>query len=298
MEIRMECQRTIIYFSTYRGGVKEEKAGYALLTRQGEGCRIEYHCEGKEETQVTPVYCFMGGALLEGEPFLTEKGQTCCVKTGAKKFLGSEKSVMDIEAVCLCGTPDYYSGGRVDGGELLWKNGAEELHPARVWMDTVTEAVKENYPQPEKQLPENLLQERTVQEEKKGVENMPFLEPVSEPQLERVSLPELFTMLPGLSLPPDGVRQRCCRMELADIARFPKKWKGLEKNHFLLHGYYQYHHLLLAQLGSSQYVLGVPGEFYYREQYMAETFGFSAFYPLKRGNRRRGEFGYWYLYLT
>lgn len=90
-------------------------------------------------------------------------------------------------------------------------------------------------------------------------------------------------------------------MELSDFEKFPKKWKGLENNHFLLHGYYQYHHLLLVQLSGvrgEQYAVGVPGEFRYRDQYMAETFGFSAFYPLKKGNRRQGEFGYWYLYLT
>lgn len=285
----MECRRTVIYFSAYRNGVKEEKAGYALLTSQGSACRVEYHCALKDMEQIVPLYCFTGGGMLEGEAFPAECGQAWCVETSAERFLGSEKTAAELEAVCLCGTAEYYCGGRADGQELLWRNGEEEPHPAKVWLDTVTEAVQSD------ELWEEPVQKEYVPEEIIAEELSPPKTPCT--------FPELFAILPGLSLPPDGVRQRCCRMELEDLERFPKKWRGLEKNHFLLHGYYQYHHLLLAQLGAgergrAQYVLGVPGEFYYRDQYMAETFGFSVFYPLKKGNRRRGEFGYWYLYLT
>ena len=79
------------------------------------------------------------------------------------------------------------------------------------------------------------------------------------------------------------------------------KWEFLKKNHFLLHGYYEYHHLLLGKLcgrHGERFVLGVPGEYGAREQYMAENFGFQDFSPLEQGKKRRGSFGYWYFYLT
>lgn len=113
-------------------------------------------------------------------------------------------------------------------------------------------------------------------------------------------LEALMEKLPEMKLPTDGTRRKCCRMEIADITRLPKKWHPLQKNHFLLHGYYQYHHILLIRVGEKEgerFAIGIPGVFYYREQYMAETFGFREFHPLKQGGHSRGEFGYWYLWL-
>ncbi len=261
-----------------------------------------------------------------------------CVKTSTEHFLGSEKKASDLEAICFGDTPMEYGGGRVDGAELHYANGEGELHPAQIWMDTVAETALNSQPKEWQQPPEKRLEEmpKTQIWKKKVSEQTPYKtsfrfgqveqkeETLSEcPQEEErnrqdteteslkfpkrmetdvtYTFPELLGILPKLSLPPDGIRRQCCRMELSDLEKFPKKWKGLENNHFLLHGYYQYHHLLLVQLSGvrgEQYAVGVPGEFRYRDQYMAETFGFSAFYPLKKGNRRQGEFGYWYLYLT
>lgn len=258
-----------------------------------------------------------------------------CVKTSAEHFLGSEKKASDLEAICFGDTPMEYGGGRVDGTELRYANGEGELHPAQVWMDTVAETALNSQPKewqqppeqkfpeapktqvwkrkPPEQIPQKTLfrfgqveqKEENPQEcrqEKEENRQAPETESSKHPEADvTYTFPELLGILPKLSLPPDGVRRQCCRMELSDLEKFPKRWKGLENNHFLLHGYYQYHHLLLVQLSGvkgEQYAVGVPGEFRYRDQYMAETFGFSTFYPLKKGNRRQGEFGYWYLYLT
>ena len=64
----MECSRTIIYFSVYRNGSKAEKAGHAVLWQNGAACRLEYHYRAAEKSVVTPVYYFVGGASITGEP--------------------------------------------------------------------------------------------------------------------------------------------------------------------------------------------------------------------------------------
>ena len=95
------------------------------------------------------------------------------------------------------------------------------------------------------------------------------------------------------------------RLEPSHIRNFPREARKLAENSFLLHSFYQYKHLVLAkkQAGEQiEYLLLVPGVFHYRDIYLASTFGFSSFLPMREECRRRqkkqGEFGYWYLALT
>lgn len=66
-------------------------------------------------------------------------------------------------------------------------------------------------------------------------------------------------------------------------------------NSFLLHGYYNYRHLLLMRQEKSDqvlYYIGVPGNFYEREKQVARMFGFESF----EGSREpawEGDFGYY-----
>ena len=66
-------------------------------------------------------------------------------------------------------------------------------------------------------------------------------------------------------------------------------------NSFLLHGYYNYRHLLLLRqetAGQAKYYIGVPGNFYEREKQVARMFGFESF----EGAREpawEGDFGYY-----
>lgn len=69
-------------------------------------------------------------------------------------------------------------------------------------------------------------------------------------------------------------------------------------NSFLLHGYYNYRHLILARLsdsgGKTRYLLGVPGHYFSNEKYMASMFGFPHFVLAKKQPDEGGRFGYWY----
>lgn len=63
------------------------------------------------------------------------------------------------------------------------------------------------------------------------------------------------------------------RSELSKLARC--EWR-LANNNFLLHGYYNYHHLVLLESGE-RLMLGVPGIYHEKEAAAAGAFGFAEF---------------------
>ena len=97
----------------------------------------------------------------------------------------------------------------------------------------------------------------------------------------------------------EGIRfQKITREE---IARLPRREWRLANNSFLLHGYYNYNHLVIMEEGENQF-LGVPGIYHAKEKPAAEAFGFGNFVrwtndKLKLNDEERADgsdFGYWY----
>lgn len=95
-----------------------------------------------------------------------------------------------------------------------------------------------------------------------------------------------------------GIRYKKIRRQ--DIAMLPRcEWR-LANNSFLLHGCYNYHHLILIEDGNESW-LGVPGIYHRREAKAAEAFGFSRFVRLgdadvELESNEKGitdDFGYW-----
>ena len=83
-----------------------------------------------------------------------------------------------------------------------------------------------------------------------------------------------------------------------DIGVLPREIWVYGNNSFLLHGYYNYRHLILARLdnpkGEPRYLLGVPGHYFSNEKHMASMFGFPHFVLAKKQPDSDGRFGYWY----
>ncbi|MBQ8813553.1 MAG: hypothetical protein IJZ85_03520 [Lachnospiraceae bacterium] len=80
-------------------------------------------------------------------------------------------------------------------------------------------------------------------------------------------------------------------ISLQDIGRLPPENWVWGNNHFVLHGFYQYRHLILArQRVENRIYLGVPGEFGVNEKFMAAMFGLHRF---ERERKGKSEMGYW-----
>lgn len=87
-----------------------------------------------------------------------------------------------------------------------------------------------------------------------------------------------------------------------DFVVLQGQYQEMVNNSFLLHGYYNYRHLILAKritANGTKYYVGVPGCYYEREKMVAVMFGFEAFEPAKESENTepiaQGTYGY-YLY--
>lgn len=81
----------------------------------------------------------------------------------------------------------------------------------------------------------------------------------------------------------------------SDFVMFPAKYYRAANNSFLLHGYYNYKHLILVRVerrGEALYYLGVPGNYFDREKQVAVMFGFESF-ECAQEPARTGDFGYY-----
>ncbi|RKJ19717.1 hypothetical protein D7X48_12170 [bacterium D16-50] len=81
----------------------------------------------------------------------------------------------------------------------------------------------------------------------------------------------------------------------ADFVVFPAESYKAANNSFLLHGYYNYSHLILTRVerkGELRYYIGVPGNYYEREKQVAIMFGFESF-ECAEEPAQAGDFGYY-----
>lgn len=80
-----------------------------------------------------------------------------------------------------------------------------------------------------------------------------------------------------------------------DFVILQASYHKIVKNSFLLHGYYQYRHLVLTRVkrkGQNLYYIGVPGNYYEKEKQVAVYFGFVSF-ECQVEPAREGDFGYY-----
>ena len=90
------------------------------------------------------------------------------------------------------------------------------------------------------------------------------------------------------------------KIQRQDLSRLPRKEWRIANNSFLLHGFYNYHHLLYVE-EDGNVLIGVPGIFHEKEQEAARAFGFAEFLRLTNDEIKLEEeekntfedFGYW-----
>ena len=73
-------------------------------------------------------------------------------------------------------------------------------------------------------------------------------------------------------------------------------------NSFLMHGYYNYDHIIVGKKYDNDkdkelILIGVPGIFHEKEQFMASMFGFPQFEKIDNDSSKEEYNGYWYTYL-
>ena len=104
---------------------------------------------------------------------------------------------------------------------------------------------------------------------------------------------QLWSVMPHMN-PFDDEREYL-QIKLQDMIVLPEASYRLVENSFLLHGYYNYGHLIITKIyknGKEKVYVGVPGNYYIKEAQVAVMFGFESFEP-KTEPPREGDFGYY-----
>ena len=99
-------------------------------------------------------------------------------------------------------------------------------------------------------------------------------------------------------IPPSTKRYE--KIQRQDLSRLPRREWRLANNSFLLHGFYNYHHLLYIEEDDKVWI-GVPGIYHEKEKAAANAFGFSEFQRLTdmelelsdEEKNTYDDFGYW-----
>lgn len=127
-------------------------------------------------------------------------------------------------------------------------------------------------------------------EERKEREAVREAEEKIYPPLEEDKWQQLCKSYPQVHPFPGGKTFLSIKPE--DFVLLQESYQKLVHNSFLLHGYYNYRHMILGKLeeGEEQpYYIGVPGVFYEKEKQAAGLFGFAGFegteYPVRNGSQ-------------
>lgn len=121
-----------------------------------------------------------------------------------------------------------------------------------------------------------------------NAENIKILEPLHEDKWQQLN--KKYSQVHPF---PNPVTFLSIRPE--DFIIFQKEYQKLVNNSFLLHGFYNYGHLILGKLAdteNSPLYLGVPGVYYEHEKQAAQMFGFVGFESTEQPVQA-GSYGYY-----
>ena len=142
------------------------------------------------------------------------------------------------------------------------------------------------------------MMEETIPDDSSAIKDQEVQPAQMQEEPDPAIVREIFENNPRIYPFEDNEILICAKIEPKDIGLLPKELWALSNNSFLMHGYYCYHHLILAKLKDRygcRFILGVPGIYHNRERFMAKMFGFDGFKPIRKRELRQGDFGYWYL---
>lgn len=254
---------------------------------------------------------------------------------GTAELLNFGLEMRDMEGIFIVSADDAYLASQWKEGKIekrLFRilekkeHGTDAVLQEREAADTEREEIKQQTaPQKEQaeQKQETMQQEvqgndtaaqqnhedETVAERKQ--EGNPAFLKTAERNIQATELPlenffeengwesifQKFRLKLDIIFPFEGKDIECVRMQLNDLREFPRKYWYIGNNSFLLHGFFNYRHIIFGEVrenGKKAYMIGVPGVFQNQERIMAAMFGFPEFQTAKTTEYKTGNFGYWY----
>lgn len=314
-------KRFICYLYEYQEGRRIRNIGFCKVESSEDGCTVSIHGKGWGMNSPKKLSLYL---------FWRENGKCLGVYQGelgnvspalnyrlsyTEEDVGSKARYDRVEGIILCGEngPRYAA---------VWTDEAVDIsrmEPAG--KEEMTEEKEEQPEEPEELEPEGkeMPDERTepgkmpeqeeMREEPAGVSyDVREIVPEESRELEEKEPEPFYFDEEEEDSKPEIAEQecqttcrfRCTKIQRQDLSRLIRREWQLANNSFLLHGYYNYHHLAFLQEGENLY-LGVPGVYSEKERRAAQAFGFPGFVnyeeemlDLPEGEKEdRADFGYW-----
>lgn len=277
-------EKRIAYLSLYEAGEKVCSAGFVSLSLEKEEiCVImQIRNVGREKKQSYPVFLLTESQRIDIGTVFIEAGRGNC----ERKF--------------------YFHEGRASVNN--WKIKPDEICAIEIklfenrtiegwWRITGKESSKQLI---QDEMPEEKKENDNAKDNENGKGQEIMASVQEEPELKAVSIAsDKWEQLKNQFkiMHPFGDEREFVSIDIKDFTVLRETYQKLVNNSFLLHGFYNYRHLILGKdcrIGTSNEVcfyLGVPGVFFEREKMVAVMFGFEGFES--EGPVEIGKFGYY-----
>lgn len=275
----------IFYLYEFKDTHKLRNTGFLKLTKQEHTCFLQFHARS---IPVTPQDSSILSAFYLDTETITAK-QLC-------KIPCLDHTISDKTIVSELDFPSKHTLNEIDGFFLELPNGSfltamsPNIHfDSRKILYTTDET------------------EPTIAEQPVATETPTIAEQPTE--TEKPSITEQPVATKDLTAAEDNPKNTAVpktvrKIQRRELSCLPRHYWNLANNSFLLHGYYNYNHLLLVE-EDGHYWLGVPGVYDPRESHAAELFGFSKFTDAYNQQldlsddecSTQGTFGYWCRFL-
>lgn len=297
-------QRFVTYIYAYENNNKNQNVGFAKVDIRGDYCQVEIHLKRTGYTNVKcPVYLF----VRENEVIVgVEIGEIALVN-GCGDFVrqlncngvGETPYCMkDMKGILIFLDNTVMFASQWDEKAIYREN----FKPYEETKEIPVEQAEDAAEEPEESGQMEKLQVESVQAQQSREQQTEELQP--EAQRSGDMWMDLWEKLNGMygakNLFENMPEISGIHMELKDLRELPKKYWYLGSNSFLLHGFFNYRHLLLGKVENEsgrKWFIGVPGIYQNQEKVLATVFGFPEFRQEKDTGVKTGQFGYWYRFM-
>lgn len=312
-------KRFICYLYEYQEGRRIRNIGFCKVESSEDGCTVSIHGKGWGMNSPRKLSLYL---------FWRENGKCLGVYQGelgnvspalnyrlsyTEEDVGSKARYDRVEGIILCGEngPRYAAVWTDEAVDInrMESAGKEEM-PEEEKPEEPEELEPEGKEVPDERTePGKMPEQEEMREEPAGVSyDVREIVPEESRELEEKEPEPFYFDEEEEDSKPEIAEQecqttcrfRCTKIQRQDLSRLIRREWQLANNSFLLHGYYNYHHLAFLQEGENLY-LGVPGVYSEKERRAAQAFGFPGFVnyeeemlDLPEGEKEdRADFGYW-----
>lgn len=284
----MQFERLIKYLDYMEAGERVRGAGFLKLMARNGSCDLEIQVNGMHATDTFGREVFL----------VTEEGEVPLQELLLKEGRGSLKLCgLHCESLAETGVP--YE--KLLGIRIPVAAGREICGVIREGMP---EKSRSEEPRSEEPRPMELepvqMEELSDEEQYEEVQveqalDMPdnFMPDYTSTGLSENKWKQLCAIYPHIA--PFKDEREYLSIGPGDFVILSEKYYRMANNSFLLHGYYNYRHLILCRVpvkGKPVYYIGVPGNYFEREKEVAVLFGFESF-ECAQEPARSGEYGYY-----